>query len=113
MQTVDTRMNNNDYARIERALHYLAEDFRQQPSLQDIAARVHLSEFHFQRLFTRWVGISPKKFLQYLTLDYARGCLARSQTVLDASYSAGLSTSSRLHDLFVRYESISPGEYRR
>ena len=106
-------MNNNDYARIERALHFLAADFRQQPTLEDIAARVHLSEFHFQRLFTRWVGISPKKFLQYLTLDYAKQCLADSQTVLDASYSAGLSASSRLHDLFVTFESVSPGEYRR
>ncbi len=105
--------NTDDYARVERALNFLAQHFKEQPTLAEIAASVHLSEFHFQRLFTRWVGISPKKFLQYLTLDYAKRCLANAQTVLDASYASGLSTSSRLHDLFVRYEAVSPGEYRR
>ena len=106
-------MSNNDYARIERALHFLSRHFKNQPTLAEIAESVHLSEFHFQRLFTQWVGISPKRFLQYLTLDYAKRCLAESQTVLEASYASGLSTSSRLHDLFVRYECVSPGEYRR
>ena len=106
-------MSRTDYVRVERALQYLADHFKQQPTLAEIADSVHLSEFHFQRLFTQWVGISPKRFLQYLTLDYAKKCLAQSQTVLEASYASGLSTSSRLHDLFVRYECVSPGEYRR
>ncbi|MEM7209665.1 MAG: bifunctional helix-turn-helix domain-containing protein/methylated-DNA--[protein]-cysteine S-methyltransferase [Pseudomonadota bacterium] len=105
-------MSQSDYARIERALYFLAENYRDQPSLAQIAEHVHLSEFHFQRMFTQWVGISPKRFLQFLTIDHAKECLRDSESVLSASLSSGLSTSSRLHDLFIRYECVSPGEYK-
>ena len=106
-------MANGDYERIEQALQYIRHNVTRQPSLAQIAAGIGLSEYHFQRLFTRWAGISPKKFLQYLTLDYAKRCLADSASVLEASYAAGLSGPGRLHDLFVNMESVTPGEYRR
>lgn len=104
---------SRDYQRVEAALDYLARHFRHQPELAEVAASAHLSEYHFQRLFSRWVGVSPKKFMQYLTLDYAKRCLDDSASVLDASVAAGLSGSSRLHDLFVKVEALSPGEYKR
>jgi AraC family transcriptional regulator of adaptative response/methylated-DNA-[protein]-cysteine methyltransferase len=103
----------SDASRIERALDYLASNFESQPSLAEIASWVDLSEYHFQRLFTRRVGISPKKFLQYLTLDAAKQRLAASATVLDAAYDAGLSGPGRLHDLFVNVEAMTPGEYKK
>ena len=103
----------SDAARIERALDYLASNFESQPSLVEIASRVDLSEYHFQRLFTRRVGISPKKFLQYLTLDAAKQRLSASASVLDAAYDAGLSGPGRLHDLFVSVEAMTPGEYKK
>ena len=103
----------SDAARIERALEYLAANYETQPSLAEIASRVDLSEYHFQRLFSRRVGISPKKFLQYLTLDAAKQRLAESASVLDAAYDAGLSGPGRLHDLFVTVEAMTPGEYKK
>lgn len=103
----------SDYARIEKALAYIAERAELQPELEDIAAAAGLSPFHFQRLFTRWVGVSPKKFLQYLTLERAKSCLADSASVLDATYASGLSAPSRLHDLFVTHEAVTPGEFKR
>ncbi len=102
-----------DYRRIEAALEYLARHFRRQPDLAEIAAAVQLSEYHFQRLFSRWVGVSPKKFLQSLTLDEAKRRLAASASVFEASADVGLSGGSRLHDLFVRAEALSPGEFKR
>ncbi len=102
----------SDYARIEKALTYIAERAEQQPDLDAIAAQTGLSPFHFQRLFTRWVGVSPKKFLQYLTLEHAKSCLADASSVLDATYAAGLSAPSRLHDLFVTHEAVTPGEFK-
>lgn len=104
---------SKDYQRIETALRYVAANFRNQPTLADIAASVHLSEFHFQRLFSRWAGVSPKQFLQYLTVQYARQCLSAGQSVLETTYQSGLSAPARLGELFVRLEAISPGEYRR
>ena len=101
-----------DYARIERALAFIRENFRDQPELDDIADAAALSPFHFQRLFTRWAGVSPKQFLGYLTLDHARRALDRADSVLDAAYDAGLSGPSRLHDLFVTFEGITPGQYK-
>jgi len=101
------------HARIEAALQYLARKWRQQPELAEAAAAARMSEFHFQRVFTRWVGVSPKKFLGYLTLDSARAALERGESVLDAAYGAGLSGPSRLHDLFVTQEAVTPGEYKR
>lgn len=102
-----------DYLRIEKAIHYLDRRFPAQPDLEEVARSVNLSPFHFQRLFKRWAGISPKRFLQFLMLDYAKHALARSGNVLDAAYAAGLSSPSRLHDLFVSVEAVTPGEFKK
>jgi AraC family transcriptional regulator of adaptative response/methylated-DNA-[protein]-cysteine methyltransferase len=117
--TYTAAMNNEllqasqDYARIEQAIRYLEEHFREQPSLDDIAASVHLSKYHFQRLFKRWAGVSPTQFMHYLTVDYAKERLAAAESVYDASLDAGLSSAGRLHDLFVTFEAMTPGEYKR
>ena len=100
------------YERIEHAIHWLADHYQEQPSLAEAAAETGLSEFHFQRLFSAWAGVSPKKFLQYLTLEHAKARLAASDSVLDAAYDAGLSGPSRLHDLFVTHEAVTPGEWK-
>lgn len=102
-----------DYSRIEKAIHYLDERFPAQPDLSEVAKSVNLSAFHFQRLFKRWAGISPKRFLQFLMLDYAKHALEQSGNVLDAAYAAGLSSPSRLHDLFVSVEAVTPGEFKK
>ncbi|HEX2779257.1 MAG TPA: bifunctional helix-turn-helix domain-containing protein/methylated-DNA--[protein]-cysteine S-methyltransferase [Gemmatimonadaceae bacterium] len=102
-----------DYDRIETAIRYLDERAREQPSLADVAAYVGLSESHFQRLFTRWAGISPKRFLQFQTVAHARALLAESRSLLDATYEAGLSSAGRLHDLFVTIDAVTPGEFKR
>lgn len=103
----------DDYSRIEKAIHYLDERFPEQPDLSEVARSVNLSPFHFQRLFRRWAGISPKRFLQFLMLDYAKRALEESGNVLDAAYAAGLSSPSRLHDLFVSAEAVTPGEFKK
>jgi len=102
-----------DYRRVERAIRFLAEDFQSQPSLDAVAARVGLSPFHFQRLFRRWAGVSPKRFVQYLTAEHAKALLRRSASVLDAAWGAGLSGPGRLHDLVVAVEAVTPGELKR
>ncbi len=102
-----------DYGRIEAAIHYLEENFQAQPTLAEIASHVGLSEYHFQRLFSRWAGTSPKRFLQFLTIQHAKKLLAESQSILDTAYEAGLSSPSRLHDLFVTHEAITPGEFKQ
>ncbi len=102
-----------DYVRIAGALAWLAERRDAQPDLGALADAAGLSPSHLQRVFTRWVGISPKRFLQYLALDHARARLAASATVLDASWDAGLSGPGRLHDLFVTHSAMTPGEFRR
>jgi AraC family transcriptional regulator of adaptative response/methylated-DNA-[protein]-cysteine methyltransferase len=102
----------SDYARVEQALSYLQENYRRQPTLQEIAASISLSEYHFQRLFSRWVGISPKRFLQFLTKEHAKELLTRSNDLLSVAYQSGLSGPSRLHDLFVNCEAVTPGEYK-
>ena len=104
---------SEDYGRIEAAIHYLEENFQAQPTLAEIASHVGLSEYHFQRLFSRWAGTSPKRFLQFLTIQHAKKLLAESQSILDATYEAGLSSPSRLHDLFVTHEAITPGEFKQ
>lgn len=101
-----------DYRTVERAIRFLDEHFHRQPGLAEVAQHVGLSEFHFQRLFSRWVGISPKRFLQYLTKEYAKTALERSRPLLDVSLDAGLSGPGRLHDLFVQCEAVTPGEYK-
>jgi AraC family transcriptional regulator of adaptative response/methylated-DNA-[protein]-cysteine methyltransferase len=105
-------MHTTDYARVERAIHFLAANWRRQPSLGEVARQAGLSEFHFQRLFTRWAGISPKRFVQFLTADHARKLLAESQNVLDVSGEVGLSGPSRLHDLLVAVDAVTPGELK-
>lgn len=104
---------NADYARMERAIRYLDATRAEQPELADVAKHVGLSAAHFQRLFTRWAGISPKRFLQHRTAQVVKRLLREHHSVLDASYEAGLSGSSRLHDLIVNAEAVSPGEYQR
>ena len=101
-----------DYNRIEKAIKFLENNFSSQPSLKDIAAHVGLSEYHFQRLFSRWVGISPKRFLQFLTKEYAKQLLENSVNLLDVTYEAGLTSPGRLHDLFVTCEAVTPGEFK-
>jgi AraC family transcriptional regulator, regulatory protein of adaptative response / methylated-DNA-[protein]-cysteine methyltransferase len=103
---------SEDYQRIEQAILYLESHARQQPSLKDLAAHVHLSEYHLQRLFTRWAGISPKRFLQFLTKEHARTLLSQSASLLDASFQSGLSGPSRLHDLFLSTEAVTPGQVK-
>jgi AraC family transcriptional regulator of adaptative response/methylated-DNA-[protein]-cysteine methyltransferase len=103
---------SQDYYRIEQALGYLEENFNSQPELKEIAENIHLSEFHFQRLFSRWVGISPKRFLQFLTKEYAKRLLQESANLLEATFDSGLSSPGRLHDLFVTCEAVTPGEYK-
>ena len=102
-----------DYRRIEEAILYLGRFHTRQPSLEEVAEHVHMSPFHFQRLFTRWAGISPKKFLQYLTLQYARECLKDDLSLEETAHRTGLSGSSRLHDLFISLEGMTPGQYRK
>ncbi len=99
------------YAVIDRAIRYLDEHSDRQPSLEETAAAVGLSPAHFQRVFSQWVGVSPKKYLQYLTLDHARDLLKNRLTLLDTAAETGLSGSSRLHDLFIKWEAMTPGEY--
>lgn len=101
------------FQRIARAIEYLHQHHREQPSLAQVADAVQLSPAHFQRMFTAWAGVSPKKFLQYLTLEHARSLLAGDATVDEAAYGAGLSGSGRLHDLFVSIDGMTPGEFRR
>lgn len=104
--------STDDYERVAEAIAFLREHYPEQPDLATVAQHVHLSEYHFQRLFTRWAGISPKRFVQYLTVEYAKDQIQRSRNLMDLSLQAGLSGPSRLHDLFVTLEAVSPGEYK-
>ena len=99
-------------ARIAAALGYIVEHYQEQPSLETMAEVAGLSPFHFQRIFKRWAGISPKRFLQYVTLAHAKRLLVRDASVLDAALEAGLSGPSRLHDLFVSCTALTPGEFK-
>lgn len=114
MITMTSRADRNsaDYHRIERAIRYLDASSPTRPSLDEVARHVGMSPFHFQRLFTRWAGISPKRFSQVLALEYAKEKLRESRNLLDATYDAGLSSGGRLHDLFVTLDAVTPGEYR-
>jgi AraC family transcriptional regulator, regulatory protein of adaptative response / methylated-DNA-[protein]-cysteine methyltransferase len=110
---MDIRENTSrDYTRIARAIGFLHDHAATRPDLPRVARHVGLSEFHFQRLFTRWAGVSPKRYLQYLTVEHAKARLAASRSTLDLAAHAGLSGSGRLHDLFVTLEAMSPGEAR-
>ncbi len=101
-----------NFERIARAIGFITANFQKQPSLKEMAASVDLSEFHFHRMFTRWAGISPKKFMQFLTVQYAKKALRESKALLDVAYDSGLSSGSRLYDLFVTVEAMTPGEYK-
>jgi AraC family transcriptional regulator of adaptative response/methylated-DNA-[protein]-cysteine methyltransferase len=101
-----------DYERVRRILSYISENWRQQPSLDDIAEHVGLSTTHVHHLFRRWCGLTPKAFLAAITLDNARALLADSASVLDATYELGLSGPGRLHDLFVAHEAMTPGDFK-
>lgn len=104
---------NLDYDRIASAIDFLKNNFKAQPKLEDAAAHVHLSPFHFQRMFRDFAGVTPKQFLQYLTLQHAKEILHQTQSSLsDTAHEAGLSGSGRLHDLFIKVEGMTPGEYR-
>jgi len=113
MRSEIARQQAEDYHVVEQAIRFLEGRFREQPGLDEIAASVHLSKYHFQRLFKRWAGISPTQFLHYLTVEYAKERLRESESVLGATLDAGLSSAGRLHDLFVTLEAVTPGEYRR
>src|SRR5512138_3074846 len=108
----DYTQSSEDYLRIEQAIRYLEDHYREQPSLEDVAANIGLSEFHFQRVFTRWAGVSPKRFLQFLTKEGAKDLLSRSENLLDTTHQVGLSSLGRLHDLFITTEAVTPGEYK-
>ena len=106
-------MSANDYQLVEQAIRFLDNSVQRQPGLGEIAASVGLSEFHFQRLFQRWAGVSPKRFLQFQTAQEAKRVLRESGDMLDASFHSGLSGPGRLHDLIVNMEAVTPGEYKR
>jgi AraC family transcriptional regulator, regulatory protein of adaptative response / methylated-DNA-[protein]-cysteine methyltransferase len=100
------------YQLIEQAIQYIEANARRQPELEEIASAVGLSEYHFQRMFTQWAGISPKRFLQFLTKEHAKELLDRSENLLETTHQIGLSSLGRLHDLFINTEAVTPGEYK-
>lgn len=108
-----TAQTKRDYARIEAAIGFLQKHAGEQPGLDVVAGAVNMSPYHFQRLFTRWAGVSPKQFLRCLTLDHAKRTLKKSGDLLGAAYGSGLSGPGRLHDLFVTLEAVTPGEFKR
>lgn len=110
--TLTTENPHINYQRIEQAIRYLEDNVRRQPELDEVAEKVHLSPFHFQRIFTEWAGISPKRFLQYLTVDYLKDRLQQSRNLAEAAELAGLSSQSRVYDLFTTLEAVTPQEYK-
>lgn len=104
---------NINYHRIEKAIQFLEENFQRQPELDEVAEKVHLSPFHFQRLFTEWAGISPKRFLQFLTVGFLKQRLRETKNLSEAAESAGLSSQSRVYDLFTTLEAVTPQEYKK
>jgi AraC family transcriptional regulator of adaptative response/methylated-DNA-[protein]-cysteine methyltransferase len=113
MSNTNLSQLSQDYYRIEKAIAYIKKNVSRQPGLSEIATSIHLSEYHFQRMFSRWIGISPKRFLQYITKEYAKKMLRDARSVMDTAYEIGLSGGSRLHDLFVVCEAVTPGDYKR
>jgi len=102
----------DDYKRIEKAILYLEKNAHRRPDLKEVAQAVNLSEYHFQRIFRRWAGISPKRFLQFLTLERIKALMKGAGSLLDVTYRSGLSSEGRLHDLFVNVDAVTPGEFR-
>lgn len=113
MKRCDHAQQSEDFQRIEKAIRFIEKNFTSQPTLDQMAKSVHLSKFHFERLFKRWAGISPIQFMQFLTLDYTKKRLADSKSLLETALDAGLSGPSRLHDLFVTFEAMTPGEFKK
>ncbi len=103
---------NINYQRIEKAIRFMSKNITEQPDLDEVARTLHLSPFHFQRLFTDWVGISPKKFLQFLTTEYLKTKLNATRNIMEAANEAGLSSQSRVYDLFVTIEAVTPQEFK-
>lgn len=103
----------SDYDRIAKAIEFINDHYSRQPALKEVARAAGLSEFHFQRLFRRWAGISPKRFLQFLTAEHARAMLDGSNDIFDAMHQTGLSSSGRLHDLFVNVYAATPAQVRQ
>ncbi len=110
--TLTAQEHHINYLRIEQAIQYLEKNFTRQPDLDEVAEKVHLSPFHFQRIFTEWAGISPKRFLQFLTVDFLKDKLQQSRTLIEAADLAGLSSQSRVYDLFTTLEAMTPQEYK-
>ncbi len=108
----DSDIDAEGYDRIVRAIAFMRQHRQLQPDLATVAQAIGLSEYHFQRLFTQWAGISPKRFLQYLTIEYAKTRINQTKNLLDLTLDVGLSSPGRLHDLFVNLEAMSPGEYK-
>ncbi|WMN12085.1 methylated-DNA--[protein]-cysteine S-methyltransferase [Marivirga salinae] len=105
--------NHFDYKRIEQAISYIRTHFKNRPNLEEVAEHVHLSPYHFQRIFKKWAGVSPKKFMQYLSTSYAKKILKQNEvSVAETAYEIGLSGTGRLHDLFINIEGMTPGEYK-
>ena len=102
-----------DYQRVAQAIQFLEQNYQEQPSLEALAAQLALSPFHMQRLFTQWAGVSPKRFVQYLTAEHAKSLLTNAHSVLDATYETGLSSPGRLHDLLIATEAVTPGEFKQ
>ncbi|THV59533.1 methylated-DNA--[protein]-cysteine S-methyltransferase [Flagellimonas alvinocaridis] len=109
---METQTNYN-YKRIAKAIDFIRNNFKEQPTLNEVAETVHLSPYHFQRLFTEWAGVSPKKFMQYISVEYAKQLLKERQaTLFDTAQETGFSGTSRLHDLFINIEGMTPGEFK-
>lgn len=103
---------NIDYQRVARAIEFLDARFQQQPELDEVARQVHLSPHHFQRIFTEWAGVSPKKFMQYLSIDHLRSRIFDLNNLNEAAEAVGYSTQSRVYDLFVSIEAVTPREFK-
>ncbi|MGD9251149.1 MAG: methylated-DNA--[protein]-cysteine S-methyltransferase [Desulfobacterales bacterium] len=113
MAIYDYSQQSEDFQRIEKAIQFIEDNFKSQPTLDRIAQSVHLSKYHFDRMFKRWAGISPIQFMQFMTLDFTKQRLNEAKSLLETSLDAGLSGPSRLHDLFVTFEAMTPGEFKK
>jgi len=107
------QVQSENFERIKNAIEFLETNYKDQPDLNEIAASANLSKFHFHRLFKDWAGVTPLQFLHFLTIEYAKEQLRKPRSVFDTSLQAGLSSASRLHDLFITFEAVTPGDYKR